>query len=96
MPRTEIEAKLNGVLQRMVSQCEDQREIEQLKAAQIFHNMKGMPMESVGVSVPIGTNRVHVSFTLEHFRKATLEVLATETLEDLRHAKATNSEGPNG
>jgi hypothetical protein len=53
-------------------------------------------MESVGVSVPIGTNSVHVSFTLEHFQKTTPEVLAIEALEDLRHAKATSSEGPNG
>jgi hypothetical protein len=89
IPRTEIEAKLNGVLNRMVSRCEDQQEIEQLKAAQLFHNLKGMPMDIVGFSVPIGTNHVFVSFTLEHFRKTTLDVLASEALENLHLAKAT-------
>lgn len=96
MTPTEIEGKLNAVLERMVSQCEDQREIEQLKAAQIFHNLKGMPTEIVGLSVPIGTNRIHVSFTLEYFQKTTPEVLATEALKNLHLAEATRSKGPNG
>jgi hypothetical protein len=96
MTRIEIETKLNGVLQKMLSQCEDQREIEQLRAAQIFRNVKDMPMEMVGISVPIGTNRVHVSFTLDYFRETTLEVLAAEGLEDLHRAKATDPKGPKG
>jgi hypothetical protein len=96
MTQTEIEAKLNGVLQRMVSQCKDQQEIEQLKTAQIFHNVKGLPMDIVGLSVPTGTNKTHISFTLEHFAKTPPEVLATEAIEDLHLAKAIKPKVPNG
>lgn len=94
MPQKEMEIKLNEILDRMVHQCKDQQEIEQLKAAQIFHDLNGMPMELAGISVPIGSNYIHVTFTLEHFRKNNVDVLATEALEDLHLAKATKANGP--
>jgi hypothetical protein len=96
MSRTEIQAKLNGVLQRMLSQCKDQTEIEQLKAAHLFDGIQGLDMDVVGIRVPNGTNTIHVSFTMEHFRKNTPDVLATEALNNLHRAKDFKWKSPNG
>jgi hypothetical protein len=95
MTRKELEAKLNGVLQRMVRQCEDQREIEQLNAAHIFHNLEGLQMDIVGFSVQNGTNKIFVTFTMEHFQKTMVRVLATEGLGNLHRAKAIDWKSPN-
>lgn len=86
---TELESKLNDVLQRMISQCEDPEDEEILKNAKLFQNLEGLSMEVVGFSVPIesGSNRAFLSFTLDYFQSTPSDVLATEGLEDLQMAK---------
>jgi hypothetical protein len=98
MNRVEIEAKLNGVLQQMVSRCADPKDREALRAAEVFHNLQGLSMDIVGFSVPInsGSNRAHISFTSDHFQRTRQETLAAEGLEDLQTAKANSRKGPNG
>lgn len=86
---TELESKLNDVLQRMISQCEDPKDKETLNAAQLFQNLEGLSMDVVGFSVPLnsGSRRAHISFTLDYFQSTLPDVLATEGLEDLHMAK---------
>lgn len=96
MNRTEIEAKLNTVLKQMVSRCETPEDKSALKSAELFQNIGGLPIEIVGFSVPIsaGTNRAHISFTLEHFRRTAPAVLAAQGLDDWRTAKAISRKPP--
>ena len=98
MNRAEIESKLNGVLQHMVSHCADQHDQEALRAAEVFHKLQGLSMDIVGISVPMnsGSNHAHISFTIDHFQKTPVETLAAEGLEDLQAAKANSRKGPNG
>jgi hypothetical protein len=98
MSRSEIETKLNGVLQQMVSRCADPQDREALRNGEIFHNLQGLSMDIVGISVPInsGSNHAHISFTADHFRKTPADVLATEGLQDLQTAKANSRKGSNG
>lgn len=91
---TEIESKLNDVLQRMISQCEDPKDEETLKDAELFQNLEGLSMEVVGFSVPLnsGSNRAHISFALDYFRLTPADVLAAQGLEDFQMAKAEASQ----
>ena len=96
MNPTELEAKLNGVLQQMVSSCEDPKDQAALKSAELFHRIQGLPMEVVGFSVPInaGANRAKISFTLDHFSRTSVKVLAAEGNEDFQTAKSSGQKGP--
>src|SRR3982751_1364300 len=78
MNQAEIESKLNGVLQQMVSRCADPHDQEALRAAQVFHKLQGLSMDIVGISVPVssGSNHAHISFTSDHFQKSPVETLA--------------------
>ena len=74
MTREEMQAKLNKVLAQMIAQCDDPQDRASLKEAKLFHNIEGLDMDIVVVAVPInsGSNRVHVAFTTDHFRKTTV------------------------
>ena len=98
MDRADIESKLNGVLQQMVSRCTDPKDREALRAAEVFRKLQGLSMNVVGFSGPInsGSNRAHISFTIDHFQRTRVDSLATEGLEDLQTAKSSSRKGPNG
>ena len=93
----ELESKLKGVLQQMITSA-DAKDQDALRAAQLFKNLQGLPMDIVGFSVPIsgGSNRAHISFTIDHFQRTPPGTLAAEGLEDLKTAKANSGKGPNG
>jgi len=96
MSRSEIEAKLNGVLHQMVVRSANEKDREALRNAEIFHDLQGLSMDIVGISVALnsGSNRAHVSYTIDHFRQTRVDVLAAEGLEDMQTAKAHSLQRP--
>ena len=98
MNRAELQAKLNVVLEQMVGRCENPQDKADLKSAEPFYKIQGLAADIIGFSVPInpGTNRAHITFTLEHFLRTAPEVLAAEALEDLKTARETKRKGSRG
>lgn len=81
-----VAEKIHLVLAEMVRQSKSDEEKAQLQKAEPFQNIAGVEMQLAGFSVPIGTNRAHISFTIDHLRKTKVDVLAKEAFEDIRLA----------
>lgn len=90
----ELKKKLDTVMQQMLARAKDMDDQASLKAAEPFHKIQGAPMELIGFSIPLkpGTNLVHVTFTISHFRKTPAETLAAEGLEDMQLAKTVSQD----
>ncbi len=84
--------KMRLVVEEAIRQTQDAAEKEELRSGNVFVDLKDLGMPVVGVSVPVGKSKIHVSFMLDYFQSRDVPVLASDALRDFRRAAAQQKE----
>ena len=86
-------AKMRLVVDEVIRQTQDQAEKESFKVGEIFVDPgeDGKKLGLIGVSVPDGKSKIHVSFMPAYFVAHDVETVAKEALRNYRNVQQTEN-----